>query len=91
MTQAILVIRGRVQGVFFRSEAQEKASELGLSGWVKNEEDGSVSACAQGELEKVQKFVQWCRQGPEGSSVEDMDVHFSETPTEIFQSFQVRY
>lgn len=91
MTQATLTIKGRVQGVFFRSEAQTKANELGLGGWIKNEADGSVTVCAQGALESVQKFSEWCRQGPQDASVENMDIHFTENPPETFKTFDIRY
>jgi acylphosphatase len=65
-----LQIYGRVQGVWYRASAQRKAQELGLSGWVRNEADGSVSAEAQGPEEQLEAFVAWCRQGPPHAAVE---------------------
>lgn len=66
-------VKGKVQGVFYRSTAQAKAKELGLSGWVKNEEDGSVAIEAEGEEQKLLKLVDWCREGPGAAIVNDVD------------------
>lgn len=55
---------GRVQGVFFRVAIKEKAEELKVKGFVRNEDDGSVYVEAEGETEGLEKLVEWCRQGP---------------------------
>jgi acylphosphatase len=68
-----LRIYGRVQGVWYRASAQRKAEELGLSGWVRNEADGSVSAEAQGPEAQLAAFVAWCRQGPPHAEVERVE------------------
>ena len=57
-------INGRVQGVYFRKEAQQKARELLLKGFVRNEADGSVYIEAEGDEEKLNQLVDWCRSGP---------------------------
>ena len=57
-------IEGRVQGVWFRSWACEKAAELGLSGWVRNRADGTVEAVFAGAKEMVDRMVVLCRRGP---------------------------
>ncbi|HMR01381.1 MAG TPA: acylphosphatase [Candidatus Gracilibacteria bacterium] len=54
--QATIHIKGRVQGVFFRSAAKEEAEKRGLFGWIKNENDGSVSACVQGLEADIREF-----------------------------------
>jgi acylphosphatase len=51
---------GRVQGVFFRSNTQRKAQELGVTGWVRNMDDGSVEATFEGEDSAVSKLIEWC-------------------------------
>lgn len=66
-------VKGKVQGVFYRSSAQAKAKELGLSGWVQNEEDGSVLMEVQGEEAKLEKMLEWCRQGPGAAEVNDVE------------------
>lgn len=55
---------GRVQGVNFRASAKEKALELGLCGFVRNETDGCVYLEAEGHEEKINELTEWCNQGP---------------------------
>ncbi|HLT28615.1 MAG TPA: acylphosphatase [Myxococcaceae bacterium] len=64
-----LRIEGKVQGVYFRASAREEAQRLGLTGWVRNEDDGSVSAEAQGRPDPLQAFVAWCHKGPSAATV----------------------
>ena len=64
-----LNITGVVQGVWFRKLAKEKADELGLTGWVKNQTDGSVQANAQGDNAPVEQFITWCYKGPDNAIV----------------------
>ncbi len=64
------LIRGLVQGVGFRVFAQNKARQLGLSGWVRNLEDGSVLAMAEGRPERIEEFEKLLRQGPQGARVD---------------------
>jgi acylphosphatase len=73
-------ITGRVQGVFFRAEAQARAESLGLAGWISNAEDGSVEAVFEGDDDRVDSMVGWCRRGPSGAHVEDVEVE-PEEPT----------
>jgi len=74
-------IRGRVQGVFFRAETRARAESLGLSGWVRNARDGTVEAVFEGEPERVDSMVDWCRRGPGGARVEEVEV-VEEEPAE---------
>lgn len=69
-----LTIRGKVQGVFFRVSTQEKADELGISGFVRNEPDGSVYIEAEGNEEMLQLFTAWCQQGPRFARVDEVIV-----------------
>jgi acylphosphatase len=71
-------VKGRVQGVFFRAETRDRASSLGLAGWVSNEPDGSVEAVFEGDQDRVESMVEWCRRGPRGAEVEDVDVVWEE-------------
>ena len=80
--RARVVIRGRVQGVFFRAEAAERARSLGLAGWVRNNRDGTVEAVFQGDRDLIESMVAWCRRGPAGASVEDVEVEWTETRDE---------
>ena len=56
--QTVLKIYGRVQGVFFRDSSRRKAKELGLSGWVRNEPDGTVQIVAEGEEKSLKKLIE---------------------------------
>lgn len=57
-------VSGRVQGVFFRAETQRKAKQLGLDGWVRNVDDGSVEVLICGAEAEIQKMLAWLQQGP---------------------------
>ena len=67
-----VVVRGKVQGVFFRKSTLEVAVRLGVSGWVRNRSDGSVETEAEGSEEAVEAFLAFCRRGPELARVEEV-------------------
>ncbi len=69
-----LNIKGRVQGVFFRQSTCQEARSLNLSGWVRNNMDGSVEALVEGPDENVQKLIVWCHKGPPSARVDSVDV-----------------
>jgi acylphosphatase len=78
-----LIISGTVTGVGYRSWAQIKALELGLTGWVKNKSDGVVEIMAQGERNNLEKFLDFCWQGPEAAWVEDIKAAWGEAHSAI--------
>jgi acylphosphatase len=83
-------ITGRVQGVFFRQSAREKAFNLGIMGTVRNCEDDSVEIIATGTKEQLDKLIQWCRVGPPRAEV--TDVTSQELSLQEFRNFSiVRY
>ena len=65
-----LRITGRVQGVYYRASMTEEATRLGLQGWVRNRQDGSVEALAQGPASAVQALIDWANHGPRLASVD---------------------
>ena len=69
-----VVISGRVQGVFFRHGMRRQATRHGISGWVRNRPDGTVQAHLEGAPDAVAAVVLWCRTGPRGAEVEDLQV-----------------
>lgn len=69
-----LLIKGKVQGVFYRASAKKTADEIGVTGWVKNTGDNNAEAVATGTEEQVQKFISWCRQGPPSAIVTEVIV-----------------
>jgi acylphosphatase len=64
-----LTVRGRVQGVGYRAACCQKARELDLNGWVRNQADGSVEVQAEGPLHKLTELRMWCERGPQGAGV----------------------
>jgi len=89
MSRIHLVVHGRVQGVFYRHSAAEYARELGLKGWVRNLYDGSVEVLAEGLLEDLATFRQWCARGPAGANVRAME-EIKEKETGEFSEFRIR-
>lgn len=69
-----LLIKGRVQGVFYRATAKEKAVEAGVKGWIKNTPDGNVEAIATGSRESINTFIEWCKKGPSGALVTSVEI-----------------
>ncbi len=76
--RARAVIRGRVQGVFFRAETRDRVRALGVGGWVRNTRDGSVEAVFEGARDHVESMIGWCRRGPPLAHVEDVEVEWEE-------------
>ena len=83
-------ISGMVQGVFFRYETQALAEEIGVRGWVRNTPDNKVEAVFEGEREKVEQMLDFCRKGPPGARVIDVEVKWESYKGE-FSSFNIRY
>jgi len=69
-----VVVHGRVQGVFFRGTARERARAHGVSGWVRNRPDGALEAVLEGPPEAVERVVRFFRTGPPGAVVDRIDV-----------------
>jgi acylphosphatase len=79
MRRVRVVVRGRVQGVFFRASCASEARARGLGGWVRNLPDGRLEAAFVGPDADVETLVDWCRRGPPGARVDDVEVT-DETP-----------
>lgn len=89
MIRRHLVITGRVQNVFYRDWLVERATALGLDGWVRNRADGSVEAVVQGAPEMVAALVAQARQGSPASRVTDVVVD-EEVSGETLEGFVKR-
>jgi acylphosphatase len=83
-----IVVHGRVQGVWFRESARQRAEHLGVAGWVRNRRDGAVEAELEGDVESVEVLVSWFRHGPPGAHVERVELE-ELTPTGAV-GFEVR-
>ena len=82
-----IIVKGRVQGVYYRQTTQEKATSLGITGTVRNLPDRNVKIMATGEKEQLNKLVAWCRQGP--SRAEVASVECKEEELRVFPDFRV--
>ncbi|HEY7137941.1 MAG TPA: acylphosphatase [Acidimicrobiia bacterium] len=87
VTRRHVVIRGRVQGVFFRDSLRSRARELGVNGWARNAGDGSVEAVFEGSEGALDALVAWSRQGPPRARVDEVEV--SEEQVKGEQGFSV--
>jgi acylphosphatase len=88
MIRRRVVLRGHVQGVFFRETMRRRAVAEGVEGWVRNRPDGTVEAVFQGERERVERLVAFAHEGPRGARVEWADVA-SEEP-DALDGFEIR-
>jgi acylphosphatase len=78
-----VIIRGRVQGVFFRDSTRERAESHGVAGWVRNRPDGTVEAVFEGPREGVDALVRFSETGPQHARVEAVDVVDEEPAGEV--------
>ena len=85
-----ILVTGRVQGVYFRASARDRARALGLVGWVRNCSDGRVELEAQGPSDRVARLAEWAHQGPPAALVSDV-VESQIDGLGSEQDFQVRY
>ena len=84
-----IIVKGKVQGVFFRKYTRIMANRLDIKGFVRNEPDNSVFIEACGESDNLEKFIQWCHKGPDNSFVEKVDVH--DVSPKKFSAFDIAF
>jgi len=87
---AHVIISGGVQGVWFRANTKQKAEELGLTGWVRNTNDGCVEAVFEGEERQLEEMIKWCHKGPSLANVKKVEVK-KQKPSNEFYDFSIRY
>ncbi len=83
-----IVIKGKVQGVWFRASAKNEALLIGLKGKIWNNPDGSVSAIVQGDMDNINLFLNWCRVGPGLAKVEDVSMEDIDSDIK-YKSFEI--
>ena len=64
-----IVVKGRVQGVWYRGGTEARAKELSIAGWVRNCPDGTVEIHAEGERKNLDQLLEWCKKGPPAAEV----------------------
>jgi acylphosphatase len=87
MKTVSIIVTGKVQGVWYRQSAKEKATELGIIGFVQNLPDGTVTITATGSAHQLEAFIAWCRQGPTRACVEKLDIQ--ELSLQRFDNFSI--
>jgi len=88
--RAHIIVSGRVQGIFFRSETKHEAKKHDVKGWVRNLRDGGVEAVFEGDEKAVKDLIEFCKRGPSGAMVTHVDLKW-ERYTGEFKDFQIRY
>jgi acylphosphatase len=82
-----IIISGKVQGVYYRQSTKEIASTLGIKGWVRNMPDDTVSITATGDTDTIERFIEWCKQGPSRAVVTGTII--KDLPLEFFDKFTI--
>ena len=72
--RAFILVKGRVQGVYFRASVVQTATGLGIRGHVENLADGNVRIVAEGTTEDLEKLIEWCGEGPPRAKVESVEL-----------------
>ena len=80
-------VTGKVQGVFYRKAARSEAARLNLTGWVRNEDDGAVAMEVSGDETILNRFLEWCKEGPDRAVV--TEVISSELPYHEYREFTI--
>lgn len=87
MQHLVIKVYGKVQDVFFRDTAKKMAEGIGLCGYVKNMPDGSVMIEVEGDDDKLDLFIAWCKQGPREARVEKIEIENAEL--KHYKDFQI--
>ena len=82
-----IIVKGKVQGVFYRTSTKAVADQLGIKGYVKNEENGDVAIAAEGDKMSMDMFLDWCKEGPEDAIVTSVESHEGELKN--YRNFEV--
>lgn len=90
MKRLHLIIKGRVQGVFYRHNTKKKAIELNLKGYVKNLDNSNVEVIVEGQENNLKIFLDWCWQGSSFSKVENIEIKWENSKDE-YSEFTVNY
>lgn len=83
-----ILVTGYVQGVYYRASTKQKADELGIKGFVRNQPDGSVYIEAEATAETLKQFVEWCHRGPERALV--LNIETTSAALQNFETFEVQ-
>ncbi len=90
LIRAHVYVSGIVQGVFFRAHTRDVARSLNLTGQVRNLRDGRVEVIAEGPRDTIERFIEWCHEGPPGARVDNVEIHWDDA-TDQFKNFEISY
>ncbi len=82
-----ILVKGKVQGVFYRATANKEAKKMGITGWVRNTSEGDVEILASGNEVQLELFIEWCKKGPPRAIVVELLV--TDTEEISFQQFEI--
>ncbi len=88
MTRKRVIVHGFVQGVFFRDSVRRRALSSGVSGWIRNNRDGTLEAVLEGEPDAVERLVAFCHEGPRGARVDRVEIAAEDS--EGLRGFSIR-
>jgi len=87
MTHLDIIVKGKVQGVFFRAATKAVADQLGVKGVVRNEANGDVAIAAEADRVAMDMFLDWCNEGPEHANVTSIQTHEGELKN--YRNFEI--
>lgn len=90
LTAKHILIKGKVQGVFFRKNTKHVATDLNIAGWVKNTDEGYVEIFAQATENVLQQLILWCKQGPPRADVKDVEIKDTDVDDNV-KNFSIKY
>lgn len=90
LTAKHIVVKGKVQGVFFRKHTKQFAEQLYITGWVKNTDEGHVEIFAQATEIILEQLILWCKQGPPKAEVKDVEIKDAK-PDNSIKHFVIDY
>ncbi len=90
LQQAHFIVSGFVQGVGYRRFVRHIAKKLHLTGWVRNNADGTVEGVVAGQKETIETLIESCKKGPFLATVDNIHVTYDDQQ-QIFEDFQIRH
>ena len=82
-----ITVKGKVQGVFYRASTKAVADQLGVKGYIKNENNGDVAIAAEADEMSLEMFLEWCNEGPQDAGVTSVESHESELKN--YRNFEI--
>jgi acylphosphatase len=82
-----IIVKGKVQGVFYRAATKAVADQLGVKGCIKNEPNGDVSIAAEADSLALEMFLDWCNEGPQHANVTSVESHEGELKN--YRNFEI--